>query len=382
MNKLLIIFLITLSLTCSCNQQQETGIAASGKIVKVGVIAPMSGMDKKSGENVMLGIRTALELQPYLYNGDKIELVVEDNQGTADQTLTALGKLSKQRDVAGVLLMAKSDAVLAAVPVADKYKVPILALIATHPDITKNNIFISQLGFDDIFQGTIAALYVRDEMLINKVAVFSDKSNAHYSFLADEFIRKFTSVGGEIIEYFTGDHQVEELEKILEQLKEKNVQLLYLAVRPEQVINIAHSAGKIGWRPEMLGSDGMLSSIFLDYKEDLGLVNGMMATDFYSSVMPKTEYGQQVSKLYAQLFSEDGTSYAGLGCEGTSILLNAMNRCDNKSDRTCVNDMLRDTRGFEGLYGRITIHENGKTERPIFVNIIEDQKMKFLVKVH
>lgn len=382
MNKLLSILILTVLIFSSGCERQKAAVTLSGNVVKVGVIAPLSGPDKKSGENALLGIRTALHMQPYLKNGDKIELVVEDNKGTPEQTVAALENLSRQEDVSGVLLMAKSDIVLTLVPVADKYRIPIVSLIATHPDITRNNSFISQLGFDDNFQGTVAALYVRDEMLINRVAVFSDPGNAHYTFLANDFIRKFTSVGGEIIEHINTVPQAGELPKILEQQQEKNVQLLYLAVQPEQVINIVRSADKAVWNPRVMGSDGLLASIILNHEEDLQLVHGIMATDFYSTVLPKTEYGQQAAKLFKKLFSEPGTSYTALGCEGASIFLNALDRCDNLTNRSCVNFMLRTTKGFEGIFGRITIREDGKAERPIFVNDIEDRQMKFLVKVY
>jgi hypothetical protein len=47
-----------------------------------------------------------------------------------------------------------------------------------------------------------------------------------------------------------------------------------------------------------------------------------------------------------------------------------------------VNYMLRHTDGFEGLFGKITIRDNGKTERPVFVNILDKQHTKFKVKVY
>jgi len=368
-------------LTCSC-RQKEKQVPPSGKVVKIGVIAPMSGPDKQSGESALYGIRTALQLQPYLKNGDKLELVVVDNRGTPEDTLTVMAELSKEREVAGVLLMAKSDAVLTLVPFADRFGVPILALNATHPNITKNNSFISQLGFDDIYQGTVAALYVRDEMLIKKVAVFSDPVSPHYSLLGEEFSRKFASVGGEIVEHIAGIPQAEEMKRILKSLQEKNVKLLYLAVPPEEVISIDRTAEAIGWKPEMLGTDGLVSAIFLRYPENIGQLDGMMNIDFYSGVLPKTEYGKKVIGLFEKSFSVRGTSYSGLGCEGASILIHALDRCDDPSDRMCVNSMLRDTKGFIGLFGRISIYENGKSERPIFVNVIDGQELKFLVKVY
>ena len=44
--------------------------------------------------------------------------------------------------------------------------------------------------------------------------------------------------------------------------------------------------------------------------------------------------------------------------------------------------MLRDTIDFEGLFGPININPEGKTERPLFVNVFEDRRLKFLVKVY
>ena len=379
---LIILLLFNFIIPASGCKKRETRILPSGNTVKIGIIAPMSGPEQRSGENAMLGIRTALQMQPYLKNGDKLELIVEDNAGTTEQTLRALAKLSGQDDIAGVLLMAKSNTVLATVPVADQHKMPILALIATHPDITKNNRYISQLGFDDTFQGKVAALYVRDEMLLDRVAVVSEQENAHFSYLGNAFIREYTSVGGKIIEHVIVEPETTEFGKVLESLRASNVQLLYLAVSPEVVIRLARASAEIGWKPKMMGSDGLMTHIVLQQRDDIELVEGMMATDFYSSSQPKTEYSRNAWKFFKKNFPGQLTTYTALGCEGTSIFLHAVDRCENKKDRECVNNMLRDTQKLDGLLGKIAIHENGKAERPIFVNIIKNQKMEFLVKVH
>lgn len=379
---LIILLLFNFIIPVSGCKKRETRILPSGNTVKIGIITPMSGTEQTSGENAMLGIQTALQMQPYLKNGDKVELIVEDNAGTTEQTLRALEKLSRQEDIAGVLLMAKSKIVLATVPVLDQLKLPILALIATHPDITKNNRYIAQLGFDDNFQGKVAALYVRDEMLLDRVAVLSEEDNAHFSYLADAFIREYIPLGGKIIEHVIVEPHTTELGKVLKRLRTSNVQLLYLAVSSEVVIRVARKAAEIGWKPKMMGSDGLMAHIVLQHRNDIKLVEGMMATDFYSSSQPKTEYSRNAWKFFKKKSPGQLTTYTALSCEGTSIFLHAIDRCENKKDRECVNKMLRNTQQLDGLLGKIAIHENGKAERPIFVNIIKDQKMKSLVKVY
>ena len=56
--------------------------------------------------------------------------------------------------------------------VAEKYKIPVLVVLATHPDITKISGYVDQSCFDNVLQGKLSALYVRDELRIEKAAVF------------------------------------------------------------------------------------------------------------------------------------------------------------------------------------------------------------------
>lgn len=375
------LLLILVIFTVGCERRPAMP-EPNGSVVKIGIIAPLSGEDQRSGENALTGVQTILNMNPYLSDGTKVELFLEDNKGTTEQTLSALNRIHNQEDVAGILLMARSDIVMSILPLADYYKIPMLALIATHPEITKGNQFIAQLGFDDVFQATIAALYIRDEMLISKVAVFSDPGNVHYSFLSREFIRKFTSVGGEITRHITEDFELDDLRTILDQLRKDETQALYLVVSSYKVLQIAKVAKELNWKPKIMGSDGLLSSIYLQYREEIGFVDGIMATDFYSNSLPSTEYGKRVASKFKEFFSEPGTTYTALGAEGTSILLYAIERCDSKSDRRCVNTMLRHTDQFEGIFGKISIYESGKAERPIFVNVIDGQDLKLLVKVY
>lgn len=51
-----------------------------GKIIKIGIIAAFSGSDFAKGEEGQRGGRTAIAMRPLLNNGDKVELVVKDDQ--------------------------------------------------------------------------------------------------------------------------------------------------------------------------------------------------------------------------------------------------------------------------------------------------------------
>ncbi len=359
-----------------CDRKPD--IEPSGKKIKVGIIAPFSGADRARGEEGLKGIKTAMQLLPYLDNGDGIELVLEDARDDPALAVRLLKKLAEVDKVSAIVTFSSSGPVLAMADVADTYKIPILAAFATHPDTTGHNDYVSQLCFDDIFQGTVAALFVRDELLIDKVAVFTNPDSHYSSNLAAQFERKFKSIDGEVVDtiFMTGAN--EDLADILESLRHKKPELLYLPIGADAVIRIIKAAANLNWKPEMMGSDGLTASVITKHKEELGLLDGMLATDFFHNDMPLTRFGRKVSAIY----KGQGTSYAILGVEGYALLFQALNRCSDPADRECINSQIRSTTDFTGVAGKITIGPDGKAQRPLSVNSIRKGKAKFVVKVY
>jgi branched-chain amino acid transport system substrate-binding protein len=376
----LLIFIGTLSLVCGCDQQPV--IQPSGKIIKIGVIGAFTGPHFAKGKNGLEGIRTAMAMQPLLQNGDRVELVVEDDQNKPGLAVKALKKLTQEDKVSAVLILSGSEPVLEIAPIADGFKTPVLAVIATHPEITANSHYISQLCFDDNFQGTVAALFVMDDLLIENVAVFCNPDNPYSRFLADRFTQKFESIGGHITEYIKLTRETDNYTGILENIRSKETELLYLPVNVEDLFKIVKAAGEMGWNPKKLGSDGLLATVLTQHKEEAGLLEGILATDSFGTKMPLTPLGESAQDKYRALYKTRGTSYTAIGVEGYTLVLDAMNRCGTELDREHINRMIRSTVDFIGTTGKITIQPDGKALRPLSVNYIKEGELEFVVKVY
>jgi len=358
--------------------QRPPEIQPSGKRVKIGVIAPFSGADSAKGQEGLKGIRAAKRLTPYLRNGDAVELVTADDRNEAQRSLEALKKLVQEDRVSAVLTFSGSNPVLAMAAVADEYRTPILVLVATHPDITRRSRFVSQLPFDDDFQGAVAALYVRDELLIDRVAVFFDAGSEYSRNLGKTFAKKFKSIGGMITDMVPLPDQADDFEDALKRMRAGGTELIYLPVRAIEVIRIIQAADGMGWRPRMMGSDGLLSTVLTKYRRDARLLDGLLATDLYSYGDPLTAYGAKVEAAYRG----EPTSYAAMGIEGYALLVHAMNRCGSPPKRACINRKLRSVRDFTGVLGKISIGPDGKASRPLYINAIHNGHMRYIVKVY
>ncbi|PPA78776.1 MAG: hypothetical protein C00003105_00946 [ANME-2 cluster archaeon HR1] len=132
----------------------------------------------------------------------------------------------------------------------------------------------------------------------------------------------------------------------------------------------------------MMGSDGLLATVLTQHKEESGLLEGILATDLYSNLMPLTSFGKEATKSFHSLFDGRATTYAALGAEGYALLLNAMNRCSTPGNRACINQMIHNTSDFTGVMGKIWIKSNGKAVRPLVVNTIKHGRLEFVVKVY
>ena len=361
---------------------QKPAIEPSGKTIKIGIIAPFSGPVLAYGTEGLKGMQVAMQLQPYLDNGNGIELVVEDDKNEPALTVRLLKKLVKEVKVSAIITFSSTSPVLAMAKVADDYKTPVIAAIATNPDITKDNGFISQLVFDDNFQGIVAALFVRDDLLIDTVAVFNNPTSVYSSHLAAEFERKFKSIGGEITDTISLTEETADLSKVIKGVYDHTPELLYLPISVKDVIRVIREVRKLDWKPEMMGGDGLISTMFSQYKEEIDLVDGMLTTDFFAHGMPLTSMGKRARDTYRKTYKDTSTAYAALGVEAYAILLNAMDRCNDPADRECINRQIRSTTNFKGILGNITIGPNGKALRPLTINSIKGGRSKFIVKVY
>jgi len=376
----LVIILIATMMITAC--EREPAIEPSGKTISIGIIGPMSGDDFAKGQEGIKGIKVAQYIQPYLNNGDVMELVVKDDENNPDQTASLIKWMAEEKKVAAILLLSTSASALKAGAYADSYKIPVLTLLATHTDVTKDRQYISQLSFDNNFQGQVAAQFVKDDLLLDRVAVISDNDSFYSTELAGEFIRKFTAVGGIITGSLVVDQVSGNYAEALEKLKGGRTELLYMPIKADQVLQIIKAAKEIKWAPELMGGDGLLATVLNQYRDQVHYLEGMYATDFFSKHMPLTQYGDKARKMYESMFDSNISTYAGLGAEAHTVLQTAMNKCTAAENRECINKNIRSTENLTGIAGRLAITGEGKGVRPLIINAIRRGELGYVVKVY
>ncbi|MCK5354719.1 MAG: ABC transporter substrate-binding protein, partial [Methyloprofundus sp.] len=277
-----ILLIIFIALLWFMEHKDKPHIKPSGNSVKIGMIGPFSGANTYKGELGTKGIEVAQQLIPYLDNGDSIEWIREDDHGIPEYSVSALKTLVETHKVAAIIILSGSDSVLAVAKVAEQYKTPILTLFASHPDITRYSSLVNQFNFDDTFQAAVAALYIRDELLIDEVAMLTQSGNAHFTYLANEFAKQFTATEGIITDRYELKEDEQNYLPILQSIKNKDPELLYLPIAMEHIFEVKSALIQLNWNPKIMLSDGILANIKVQKKYPVERMNGMMAIDAYS----------------------------------------------------------------------------------------------------
>ena len=378
--------LISLLLTCAfalatmngCDElaeQEQTPLN-----IKLGVIGPFSGEHEEWGKSSLLGVEAVIRYHQEQNKKLKVELIKEDDQSSREQALVALAKLALQDQVDAVLVLSGSKTMLAITKAADRYKVPIVSTLSSHPGITETN-WVSQIIFDDQVQGTVAALFVMDELLIERSAVVWDGDDPHSRELAASFKRTYQEAGGKVLSIDISGRK-DSYQGIVNQLKNNDIEFVYLPVEVGTVVKFELGARDAGYNPEGMVSDGVLSQMMLEYKDNLELLEGVLATDIFTGEVPMSAFGNSVKDNLKRQFDTPATTLTALGSEGGQVVLTAIAKCGKNPQNECVNRMIRSGNEFEGVLEPFTIDLDGKAQRPVYINKITKKQLRFLLKVN
>src|SRR6476661_846361 len=114
--------------------------AAAQDVVKLGLIAAMSGQSAKSGEAIVRGLSVAIDeinARGGLL-GKKVELVVRDDESNPAKGAIAARELVQREKVAALFGGLDTPVSLAIVPFANQSKVPFMGVWAAGTPITRN----------------------------------------------------------------------------------------------------------------------------------------------------------------------------------------------------------------------------------------------------
>ncbi len=329
------------------------------RTIKIGVAGPMTGSDAKQGQDILNGVKLAVQewnVRGGLL-GKKIEVLWEDDRSDPKEAVAVANKLVNLGAMAVIGHYGSSCSIPAS---AIYYEAGVVQITpsSTNPDLTlreKRSTIFRACGRDDQ-QGAMAAQFVRDVLKKKRVAIIDDKSTYGQG-LAREFEKNlgFAPVAYEHIS--RGD---KDFSAVLTKFKPLNPEILYFGGYYSEAGLLVTQMRRLGLKAIFISGDATIEQEFLK-------IAGRDAEGSYLSYGPDFDQLESAKKFladYQAAYGEVGP-YSLYAYDAANVVLKAIEIAGSVEGRRIAEAIHGNV--FDGARGRLEFDENGDLKNSPYI---------------
>ncbi len=344
-------------------------------LVRIAVIAPLSGLPA--------GIQSALPDVARFFTdrinaeggllGRPVELTILDNANTALGARTA-AETAADLKVAAVIGGQRSSNALTMAGALQAAAIPMIAVGASHPDITRAGDYIFRINYTDTFQGAALARFAREDLKAASAALMVNIGNTYSPYLADVFAEQFQQLGGSVLAREDYLPDVETFDRAAASILAAGPDVVFLPGYQEDSARIIAAARRAGVESVFIGADGW----------DVSIPRAVGAAAdgacFSAHWHPDADMGGGLSEAVAALAASKEAPIGDvemLAVDAVHLLFDAIRRA-GQTDSAAIRDALARTEGFVGACGPYRFDRNGDPEKSLAVLRFEGERSTFL----
>lgn len=371
--------------------EKKTGSSGAGEsapeTIQIGHYASMTGSEATFGESTDNGIKLAVEEINAAggINGKKVSLVTYDTKSDSREAGNAVTRLVTQAKVVAVLGEVASSRSLAGGAVCKQYGVPMITPSSTNVRVTEIGDMIYRVCFTDDQQTYALAKFVSENLKFTRAAILFDQTQAYSQGVRDDFVKSFTSMGGQIVseQPFNGADQ--DFSAQLNTIKAANPQIVLVPGYYTEGGNIALQARKLGLTCPLIGGDGWDSEQLVVIGKDA--IEGCYYSNHSAPDQPDSGIGEFIVKYQKAYGGKTPDALGGLGYDAAMVLFDAMKRTpsvtgnDLAKARTDLIKSIGETKDFKGVSGTINFDKNRNAQKPIVIVQIKNGKPTWVANI-
>ena len=375
---------VVLSLGCTkkAGETEAAGNATSSATdeILVGEYGSLTGGEATFGQSTDNGIQLALAERNTAggVKGRKIKIIALDDAGKSEEAASTVTRLITQNKVVALLGEVASSRSLAAAPIAQSNQIPLITPASTNPKVTEVGDYIFRVCFIDPFQGTVMAKFAAENLKAKKVAILRDVKSDYSVGLADFFIKKFKTLGGEIVSDASYQSGEIDFKAQLTQIRSSKPDAIFVPGYYTEVGLIARQAKQLGITAPLMGGDGWDSSKLYEIGKEA--INGGYFSNHYTTESTEPAVVEFIKKYKERFGGSTPDSMAALGYDAANILFAAMDRSATVTPKN-IRDEIAKTKDFPGVTGKITIDANRNANKPAVVVKVDGTVNRFVTTI-
>ena len=352
--------------------------ANAAEMIKVGLLAPLTGFAAADGASVKNSVDLAVEKVNKAGGllGKKVELVTYDDRADAKEAVALAQKLIQQDKVVGLVAGSYSMPTRAVSPLFQDEGLPLVAAYAIHPDVTKAGDFNFRNGFLGAVEGRAAA-YTAVELLRAKKIALLTSDNDFGRTLAEgfnEYLAKFAKGKAEVAIALTYPMSEKDFKPYLSKIKEINPDVIFSSGYYFQTGPVLKQARELGMQTQIIGEEGADSPKTLeiagDAAEGFVIVTNLNRDD-------KRPFVQEFLKDYETRFKIQPDMVGASAYDAFMILCDGIKRAKS-SDGKAVRDAIAATKDYDGLTGVIKGFNKGEVVKEVQVQQVKGGRFRYL----
>ena len=341
------------------------------EVVKVGVIAPLSGPQAEVGTYIKNGLQLAEE---EINNKSqlKVSLIFEDSQYKPDLAVAAAKKLIDIDKVKYIIIGDGSSQALAVAPLAEQNKVVYIAALSQASQLTQagDYIFRSQVNVTQEVSFYAPIIY---KIVGNKKIDILGVNNDYGIDYATKFSSFYSDLGGKVgVTEKYNPNDKDSRTQILKVKADKPDAVLIVGVR-NQTGSIIRQASDIGLNVKFFGTSPVEGKSFLEVAGSAG--EGLLYPypfDENSQFPVQKKYQEK----YLAKFGLKSEQNAANSYDALELISHCLNRVGNNNEK--VKDCMYTIKNFPGATGSLTFDQNGDVSKPFILKTVKNgQFIKF-----
>lgn len=299
-------------------------------VVKIGVVAPMSGSLAQYGKDIANGAQIAIdELNADQFNiggkRAKFELVVDDDKASPEE-----GKLAAKRlidaGVVGIFGHFNSGVSIAAAPIYAAAGIPQLS-VSTNPNYTRMNLKTTfRITADDIQQGATLGKLMSEKLRAKSIYTLDDKTTFGVGLV--EEVAKVLKAKNIVAPNESIDAKAANYDAIAKKVTDANADVVFFGGDEGVGLPLLAALRKAGSTAKFVAADAMCDP------STVKNAKGTADSNFYCTIagVPPSwlSAGIGFTQLYKAKYGQPG-AYSTLSYDGLHVLAQAMQEA-NSSD--------------------------------------------------
>ena len=349
------------------------GRAEAAKVLRLGVLGPLTGDLAFGGQFQLKGAQLQAELLNKMQNKIKIEIIAEDDESKCDVSVSAARKLIARDKVHALLGAWQSTCTLAIVPITAAAKIPQYTTSVAGPITQQGSKWIFRVAVPTKGLNIATITYAVKKLGLKKVAILSSNEEVGKSFSASTVAALKTHGLKPVTrqEYARGD---KDFTGQLGRIKATGADAIIMATGFQEQAIIARQVKELGMKVRLLGGDtigGNPKFVDLGGKHVEGLV---FATTFIPVSSDKRL--APFMKAYIAKFNERPDPWAGEFYDAVGLIFEAVKANgyvpDSKQIGAFTRNLTSAKNSYSGILGNVYFDKTGDGAwEPIIGEIVD-----------